>query len=404
MTDQKPEHNSIKERAKKKLERDMGPELLAALNDPKTVEIMLNADGKLWLERLGEPMKCIGTLRVAQAQAIIETIAGYHGKEVTRSKPILEGELPLDGSRFAGQLPPVVPAPTFAIRKKAVAIFTLDQYVERGIMTAPQREALIAAVRAHRNILVIGGTGSGKTTLVNAIINEMVIQDPTERVFIIEDTGEIQCAAENYVQYHTSIEVSMTMLLKTTLRMRPDRILVGEVRDAETAEMAFRAAMTGHQVFSTLHTNSALRSFQRIKDLGVSPEVMAGNIIGIVAQRLVRRVCVHCREEVQVTEGSIEARLIGAHAVGRTVYRAHHGGCEACGFQGYKGRLAIMELLRMDSMLDELITRNATLGELTAHAMAHGFAPMAEDGLRRVLEGITTVEEVGRVVDLTTKL
>ncbi len=110
MTDQKPEHNSIKERAKKKLERDMGPELLAALNDPKTVEIMLNADGKLWLERLGEPMKCIGTLRVAQAQAIIETIAGYHGK-VTRSKPILEGELPLDGSRFAGQLRRLCPHP-----------------------------------------------------------------------------------------------------------------------------------------------------------------------------------------------------------------------------------------------------------------------------------------------------
>lgn len=148
MTDQKPEHNSIKERAKKKLERDMGPELLAALNDPKTVEIMLNADGKLWLERLGEPMKCIGTLRVAQAQAIIETIAGYHGKEVTRSKPILEGELPLDGSRFAGQLPPVVPAPTFAIRKKAVAIFTLDQYVERGIMTAAARGIDCSGARA----------------------------------------------------------------------------------------------------------------------------------------------------------------------------------------------------------------------------------------------------------------
>ena len=253
MTDQKPEHNSIKERAKKKLERDMGPELLAALNDPKTVEIMLNADGKLWLERLGEPMKCIGTLRVAQAQAIIETIAGYHGKEVTRSKPILEGELPLDGSRFAGQLPPVVPAPTFAIRKKAVAIFTLDQYVERGIMTAPQREALIAAVRAHRNILVIGGTGSGKTTLVNAIINEMVIQDPTERVFIIEDTGEIQCAAENYVQYHTSIDVNMTALLKTTLRMRPDRILVGEVRGPEALDLLM-AWNTGHEGgAATLH-------------------------------------------------------------------------------------------------------------------------------------------------------
>jgi Flp pilus assembly CpaF family ATPase len=126
---------SIKERAKRKLERDMGPEFLAALNDPKTVEIMLNADGKLWQEKLGEPMKCIGSMRVAQAQAIIETIAGYHGKEVTRQKPILEGELPLDGSRFAGQLPPVVPAPTFAIRKKAVAIFTLDQYVDSCAMT-----------------------------------------------------------------------------------------------------------------------------------------------------------------------------------------------------------------------------------------------------------------------------
>ena len=267
MTDQKPEHNSIKERAKKKLERDMGPELLAALNDPKTVEIMLNADGKLWLERLGEPMKCIGTLRVAQAQAIIETIAGYHGKEVTRSKPILEGELPLDGSRFAGQLPPVVPAPTFAIRKKAVAIFTLDQYVERGIMTAPQREALIAAVRAHRNILVIGGTGSGKTTLVNAIINEMVIQDPTERVFIIEDTGEIQCAAENYVQYHTSIDVNMTALLKTTLRMRPDRILVGEVRGEEALDL-LDAWNTGHPGgAATLHADSAQEGLVRLKSL-----------------------------------------------------------------------------------------------------------------------------------------
>lgn len=266
MTDLK-EHDSIKERAKKKLERDMGPELLAALNDPKTVEIMLNADGKLWLERLGEPMKCIGTLRVAQAQAIIETIAGYHGKEVTRSKPILEGELPLDGSRFAGQLPPVVPAPTFAIRKKAVAIFTLDQYVERGIMTAPQREALIAAVRAHRNILVIGGTGSGKTTLVNAIIQAMVDHDALERFVIIEDTGEIQCTAANFVQYHTSIEVSMTMLLKTTLRMRPDRILVGEVRGEEALDL-LDAWNTGHPGgAATLHANSASEGLTRLKSL-----------------------------------------------------------------------------------------------------------------------------------------
>jgi P-type conjugative transfer ATPase TrbB len=263
-TDNKDKYGSINDRAKRKLERDMGADLLAALYDPKTVEIMLNADGKLWQERLGEPMKCIGSMRVAQAQAIIETIAGYHGKEVTRQKPILEGELPLDGSRFAGQLPPVVPAPTFAIRKRAVAIFTLDQYVEGGIMTPQQRQVLIDSVAAHRNILVIGGTGSGKTTLVNAIINQMVANDPAERVFIIEDTGEIQCAAENYVQYHTSIDVTMTALLKTTLRMRPDRILVGEVRGPEALDLLM-AWNTGHEGgAATLHANNAKAGLDRL--------------------------------------------------------------------------------------------------------------------------------------------
>jgi type IV secretion system protein TrbB len=146
MTEPEDQYASVKDRAKKKLERDMGPLLLAALHDPKTVELMLNADGKLWQERLGEGMKCIGTLRPAQAEAIIKTVAGYHGKEITRVKPIIEGELPLDGSRFAGQLPPIVPAPTFAIRKKAIAIFTLEQYVSAGIMTTPQYDSLKAAV------------------------------------------------------------------------------------------------------------------------------------------------------------------------------------------------------------------------------------------------------------------
>lgn len=255
---------SIKERARRKLERDMGPVLLAALNDPRTVEIMLNADGKLWQERLGEPMKCIASMRMAQAQAIIETVAGYHGKEVTRQKPILEGELPLDGSRFAGQLPPVVPAPTFAIRKRAVAIFTLAQYVEDSVMTAGQRDALVEAIRAHRNILVVGGTGSGKTTLVNAIINQMVVQDPAERVILIEDTGEIQCAAANYVQYHTSIDVNMTTLLRSALRMRPDRILVGEVRGPEALDLLM-AWNTGHEGgAATLHANNARAGLDRL--------------------------------------------------------------------------------------------------------------------------------------------
>lgn len=266
MTETK-EHDSIKERAKKKLERDMGPKLLEALHDPKTVEIMLNADGKLWLERQGERSQCIGSLRRAQAQAIVETVAGYHGKEVTKNSPLLEGEFPIDGSRFAGQLGPVVTGPVFAIRKKAIAVYTLAQYVESGIMTAAQAQSIRDAVAAHKNILVIGGTGSGKTTLVNAIIQAMVDHDALERFVIIEDTGEIQCTAENFVQYHTSIEVSMTMLLKTTLRMRPDRILVGEVRGEEALDL-LDAWNTGHPGgAATLHANSASEGLTRLKSL-----------------------------------------------------------------------------------------------------------------------------------------
>lgn len=261
------ECSTLKERAKKKLERDMGPLLLEALYDPKTIEVMLNADGKLWQERLGERMQCIGTLRVAQAEAIIKTIAGYHGKEVTRWKPTLEGELPLDGSRFAGQLPPIVPSPTFAIRKKALAIFTLEQYVSQGILSIRHCDVIKQAVAGHRNILVTGGTGSGKTTLVNAIINEMVAFDPRERIFIIEDTGEIQCVADNFVQYHTTIDVPMMALLKTTLRMRPDRILVGEVRGPEALDL-LDAWNTGHEGgAATLHANSPAAGLTRLKSL-----------------------------------------------------------------------------------------------------------------------------------------
>ncbi|AJE23536.1 MULTISPECIES: P-type conjugative transfer ATPase TrbB [Azotobacter] len=267
MHESNEEHSSLKERARKKLERDAGALIIDALNDPKTVELMCNADGKLWVERLGEPMKEIGQLRPAQAESIIKTVAGYHGKEVTRQNPLLEGEWPLDGSRFAGQLQPVVRAPTFAIRKKAVAIHTLDEYVEAEIMTADQCSVIKRVVQQHRNILIIGGTGSGKTTLVNAVINEIVVQFPAERVFIIEDIGEIQCAAANFVQYHTTLGVTMTELLRTTLRMRPDRILVGEVRGEEALDL-LDAWNTGHPGgAATLHADSAVEGLTRLKSL-----------------------------------------------------------------------------------------------------------------------------------------
>ncbi len=259
-----PITNSVKERARTKIERDLGEVIMVALNDPKTVEIMLNADGRVWCECLGEEMAVIGELTPSQGEAIIKAIAGYHRKEVTRHNPILEGELPIDGSRFAGQLPPVVSSPTFAIRKKAVSIFKLEEYVESGILDFGQYKALIKAVNNHRNILIVGGTGSGKTTFVNAVIDQMVTNNPNERVFIIEDTGEIQCSAVNHVQYHTSIDVSMTSLLKTTLRMRPDRILVGEVRGSEALDLLM-AWNTGHEGgAATLHSNTARSGLDRL--------------------------------------------------------------------------------------------------------------------------------------------
>lgn len=251
-------------RAIKKLEREMGPLLLAALRDPRTIEVMLNPDGKLWQEKLGEPMKHIGHISASSGQAIIETIAGFHRREVTAKNPILECEVPIDGSRFAGQLYPIVGGPTFAIRKKAVSIFTLDQYVEKGVMTPEQYESITQACRDHKNILVVGGTSSGKTTLLNAIIHKINQLYPHERFVIIEDTGEIQCAAENVVQFHTTADVSLTMCLKTTLRMRPDRISVGEVRGPEALDllMAWNSGHPGGA--ATLHANTSKAGLSKL--------------------------------------------------------------------------------------------------------------------------------------------
>ena len=299
---------TVKNRAIEKLRRDLGHLIIDALSDPKTVEVMLNADGKLWQERLGEPMRCIGDISNARAESIIKTIAGFHGKEVTRLKPMLEGELPLDGSRFAGQLPPVVYNPTFAIRKKAISVFTLSDYVQSDIMTSVQYDVIKNAVTNHRNILVIGGTGSGKTTLVNAIINEMVSHAPEERVFIIEDTGEIQCTAENCVQYHTTIDVSMTELLKTTLRMRPDRILVGEVRGPEALDL-LDAWNTGHEGgAATLHANNCLAGLHRLKSLITRNSAAPDEIEPLIGE------AVHCVVHiVRTPQGRKIEEIISVH-------------------------------------------------------------------------------------------
>lgn len=289
MNSPKREITESEKRLHEKLRRDLGEDFMQALTDPKTVEIMLNADGVLWQERLGEGMHQIGTMNPTRAEAVMRVIASCLDTEVSRDAPILEGELPLDGSRFAGWLPPIVSAPTFAVRKKASAIFKLSQYVEQGIMSERQKEAIQQAVHDHKNILVIGGTGSGKTTLCNSIIDEVSAQFPDERIFIIEDTGEIQCSAVNSVQFNTSLGADMTQLLKTTLRGRPDRILVGEVRGAEALDL-LDAWNTGHEGgIATLHANNAAAGLDRLRSLitrnPCSPadiEPLIGEVVHIV--------------------------------------------------------------------------------------------------------------------------
>lgn len=267
------ENETTRLRQIEKLRRECGTTFITALEDPQTIEILLNADGNLWQEKLGEGMRIIGTMTPHHAEALLRTVAACLSTTILRENPILEGEFPFDGSRFAGQLPPIVRSPTFAIRKRASSIFTLNQYVEAGIITEQQCVLLREAVRNHRNILVTGGTGSGKTTLTNAIIAEIVQQNPEERIVIIEDTGEIQCSAQNGVIYHTTSEVSMTRLLRTTLRMRPDRILVGEVRGPEALDLLM-AWNTGHEGgVATLHANNAMAGLSRLSTLiSMSPE------------------------------------------------------------------------------------------------------------------------------------
>ena len=249
-------------------------------------------------------------------------------------------------------------------------------------------------------ILVTGPTGSGKTTTLYSVLNH--INAEALNIMTLEDPVEYPMAQIRQTAVSESTKLDFANGVRAMLRQDPDIILVGEVRDRDTAMMAFRAAMTGHQVYSTLHTNSAIGAIPRLFDLGITPETMTGNIIGVVAQRLVRKLCPHCKESYS-PEGW-EARLLGLppERAAPTLYRAV--GCAKCEFQGYRGRTAIMELVRMDSDMDELVARRASQREIRNAARAKGFRSLAEDGVRRVHDGITSLEELARVVDLTERM
>ncbi len=245
----------------------LGPQVMSALDAPDTIEVMANPDGRVWIERHGlgrGPLDL--TLAAAHVERVIRLVATLTGAEAHRERPIISAELPPRGERFEGVLPPVSRAPCFSIRKPAQVLFRLTDYVTAGMMSAGQKAVLEDAIGTHANILIAGGTGSGKTTLANALLAEIAAID--ERVVILEDTRELVCAAEDVVALRTRAGVvSLSDLVRSTLRLRPDRIIVGEVRGPEALDL-LKAWNTGHPGgIATIHANSARAALSRLEQL-----------------------------------------------------------------------------------------------------------------------------------------
>jgi len=254
-------------RGARMLRTALGPAIGAFLADPTVIEVMLNPDGRLWVDRLSQGLTDTGEeMAAADGERIIRLVAHHVGVEVHAGSPRVSAELPITGERFEGLLPPVVMAPAFAIRKPAVAVFTLANYVADAIMAEHQAEFLRVAVTARKNILVAGGTSTGKTTLTNALLAE--IAQSTDRVVLIEDTRELQCASPNLVAMRTKDGVAtLSDLVRSSLRLRPDRIPIGEVRGAEALDL-LKAWGTGHPGgIGTIHAGTAIGALRRLEQL-----------------------------------------------------------------------------------------------------------------------------------------
>ena len=246
-------------------------------------------------------------------------------------------------------------------------------------------------------ILVTGPTGSGKTTTLYSMLN--YVKSEEVNIMTLEDPVEYPVDMIRQTSINEVARMDFANGIRSMMRQDPDIILVGEVRDEDTAEMAFRAAMTGHQVLTTLHTNSAIGAIPRLLDIGVLPDIMTGNIIGIISQRLIRLLCPHCKKET--ISDLIDSKLL---KVNEPVKIYEPMGCEHCDNTGYKGRISVIEALTIEDELDELIAQRATLGALKECALRSGYKTLADDAIRVVMEGLTSLQEVSRVIDMTQRL
>lgn len=298
--------------------------------------------------------------------------------------------------RVAAQ--PTIHGENFVLRildrdKSIVPLETLDLAEENRNLLK------LMMARPEGIILVTGPTGSGKTTTLYSMLNHLNTE--SVNIMTLEDPVEYPLGLIRQTSISGSSKMNFAEGIRSLMRQDPDIILIGEMRDLETAEMGFRAAMTGHQVFSTLHTNSAIGAFPRLLDIGVLPDIISGNIIGIIGQRLIRKLCSFCKESKPIAD--IEKRLLGLTDDSVKVL-GEHKGCKKCNNTGYKGRIALLEILRMDSDLDELVIQKVSQRDFLAAATAKGYRTLADDGIKQVLKGRTTLSELSRVVDLTSRL
>jgi general secretion pathway protein E/type IV pilus assembly protein PilB len=326
-------------------------------------------------------------VKVVSAMNIAETRAPQDG----RLSLTLNGR-PID---FRVSTQPTIYGENIVLRvlDREKSIISLD----RMRLSKPATDKInLMLARPEGMLIVTGPTGSGKTTTLYSLLSQ--VNDETVNIMTLEDPVEYPLTLMRQTSVNEVARMDFADGIRSIMRQDPDIILVGEVRDKETAEMAFRAAMTGHQVFTTLHTNSALGAFPRLLDIGIQPDIMAGNIMGVIAQRLVRVLCTHCKEAYAPSRE--ERHLLGPTAE-KVSFLHRSVGCKQCDNKGFKGRTAIMELLVMDVDLDELVARRATAKELRAAAMAKGFRPLSDEGLQRVVDGVTSLTEVAREIDLT---
>jgi general secretion pathway protein E/type IV pilus assembly protein PilB len=266
-------------------------------------------------------------------------------------------------------------------------------------LTPTQAEDLAHILaRPEGLVLLVGPTGSGKTTTLYSILNHLSTE--AVNIMTLEDPVEYPLAMIRQTQIGEASRLDFADGVRALLRQDPDVILIGEIRDTDTATMALRAALTGHQVFATLHANSVFGAVPRLVELGLGAELLAGNLTGILSQRLVRRLCPVCCKATPASSEDYARLGLPADAPAPVLHEAV--GCPACDFRGYRGRLAITEILPFDAELDELVARRAHTAALRATARRKGFRSLAEDGVRRVLDGSTSLRELARVVDLST--